>query len=1134
MRFPDQSLIGDLNDNSTPKITIGVYPSVPIATTDENDTTYDLLPVIINRPPVITKPITEASTPQIKPYATANATGDFMYLFPDGAVKVNLGSTFKIAIEAEQPNILNVENGILKLIPPNTNLTFVWRKDSELLNSSVSDSLQSSVTVSGSVIEFNNIQPSSAGTYLCEISNDIGTTVSETITLEVLNLDFDTLFYRNLIRNPTGAEGVNEWNANNADFIAKPFSKISSQEFIRPNRVDLFGYTIDMMHPRPYQIDMGVIQNFDMTQTYLNNPHYFTRTRYKFDRKGGSFQVRAYQDIDLTDIIPLIKGGVYGIEGIRALFSCYIGNGVSQYVPVEELVDPRRRLDPTRYYQSYARLSLANFLTVGPADKINERAYVTIEEYDNETRVPTTLLVNNIEVTQTYNSRVTVIDPWQKRIYDPALQTSVYQNDIYQLGETSPGDSRDVILNTAASLYPDEKYRYTYGQYVEFNKLILERLNPKTTKVRIAINFESTDWRIFETFPEIVNDSDETFELLTWETPYKKNKFSKPPLSPTNKPVYERIRSYSGSFGKTPSDFFPAAQDPRVMVTGLNLTLLPILTQQNQVTDYYTQITLAQNLTPTSSFTSGLTGTRLFDPFRTASRPILLTFKQYQESEPTLDNLGYLQTRDRIELRVKIGDEVGSPNTQNQINYTNYQITNSSILPFAQNSVITYEGAVEDVITADDTQAFTPFNDYVRYRLLDPYQSERNTRTPNFNTITNRLSDLGYVVWGMSSSIAPSQDLEIERPWFNRARYIVTFGVVNASKPIGGTQTGLTTSQIGGSPNDEQGLQSYYLDIDFTNPSDTKVTLSRPSVSISQTISLGNLLPSLQLSGSKYPGKGTTTAPVELDHTIDPYGVLQCTIPPAFKFTSMNNGGFGLGGYRYQFEVREGSPIKLIRALHANLGDFSKVPLTQNIYYRGRVEQAFTLINREIAAISTQPSTAAFYSNNGVSLSDFQAFSSSLNLYAYDKSRAPSETQYATILSILGSGQASSFTLNIFEPYFYADQISNGAAVQNYISNELGIIPFSFDGQAAQTTIGRSVEATPATLQYDLFTVPPHLLNIRTSTQKIELLTIRPSDPNYGPGSPAAGSSVDGITYNIFYTPLQDSNEGNYVDSSRD
>ena len=39
---------------------------------NENNTVYDLLPVLANKPPVITKPLNDASTPSVKPYAAAH------------------------------------------------------------------------------------------------------------------------------------------------------------------------------------------------------------------------------------------------------------------------------------------------------------------------------------------------------------------------------------------------------------------------------------------------------------------------------------------------------------------------------------------------------------------------------------------------------------------------------------------------------------------------------------------------------------------------------------------------------------------------------------------------------------------------------------------------------------------------------------------------------------------------------------------------------------------------------------------------------------------------------------------------------------------------------------------------------
>ena len=119
-----------------------------------------------------------------------------------------LGATFTFKLVAQQPSILNVENGIPTMLLPDQGLTYVWRKDGELITSYNLETLQASLIVSGSTLKITNIQPEHAGSYVCEVQNDIGTTVSETVNLEVLNLDFDEFFYKNLVKNPYGKQGI--------------------------------------------------------------------------------------------------------------------------------------------------------------------------------------------------------------------------------------------------------------------------------------------------------------------------------------------------------------------------------------------------------------------------------------------------------------------------------------------------------------------------------------------------------------------------------------------------------------------------------------------------------------------------------------------------------------------------------------------------------------------------------------------------------------------------------------------------------------------------------------------------------------------------------------------------------------
>lgn len=663
MRYPDGTLIGDLNDGVM-ATTSGSLIRYEASTLNENETFYDLLPVIVNKPPVIIASITDTSTPPIKTYTAENASGNGMYLFPDGSVKVNLGVSITLRLDAKQPDVLNVENGILKLIPTNTSLLYTWRKDGAPITSDVIESLQSSLTVSDNTLVFVNVQPEHAGAYTCTVSNDIGSVVSEPITLEVYNLDFDSYFYKNLITNPYGADEANGWESSGNDLTTKKFSKTPSHEYTKPNRIDLFGYTKDMLHPRPYQIDTGVIKGFDMVEDLVNkNGSYFTRSRFKFQKLGGTTLVRAYQDIDLADIQNLIKGSVYGVTGVRMLFSCYIGNAISYYIPVDQMVIPSSRLIASNYDTKEPRLSVANFLKAGPAWVPQESIYVTIEEYDNETRLESTLL-NNDGSKSEVRSKVRVLDPWNKAIAKPK------PSRFYVSG--SKGDFRDALLFAADTILPDKQTRSTYGQYIEFNKLVFDRLNPRTTKVRVSLNFETkgSDWRVFQSpgaYGETDTNNGEIFEHLSWQVPYIRNSWSVQPnndynnfipniikkFAIENSQLYkdalktakatttaalasidaanemddkekavritidaqEAIRAANASVVDAAaaaaesvilSEIMPSGNEPRGLITALNVTLIPILSQQDNVNQYNLKTTLAINDTPTSTIATGL------------------------------------------------------------------------------------------------------------------------------------------------------------------------------------------------------------------------------------------------------------------------------------------------------------------------------------------------------------------------------------------------------------------------------------------------------------------------------------------------------------------------------------------------
>lgn len=988
-RFQNGSLIGDLNDNVSAQ-TSGSLVDYKLSDVNENETQYDLLPAIINKPPEIVKSILDASTPPIQSSALADASGNYMYTFPDGTVKVNLGATITLRLEAEQPHILNVENGILKIIPPKQGLTFVWRKDGLTANSYTIEDLHSIVTVTQNTIVFENIQPEHAGTYTCEVYNDIGSTISEPITIEVFNTDIDSFFYKNLIKNPYGANGTDEWNANNQDLTTKTLSKRPSEEFMKPHKTD-FGYTVDMMHPRPYQIEPGVIRNLDMTNELLKaNASYFTRTRYKYEKVGGSYLVRAYQDIDLADLEPIIKGSVYGISGVRAFFSCYIGNAIPNYTPVRELVDPTKRQGILDYVQRRPRLSLENFLNSGPANSLDESVYVTIEEFSGEMRLPSLLLNENGTVRSQAN-RILIRDPWSSRL-GKYWGRKFYTQDTYGLGEISQGDVRDQILYVGTELYPDHTRRYNYGQYIEFHRVIFEHLNPNTNKVRITMNFETKDARIFDNWLEAHENMEEVREFTQYELPNQKHHFSKPTIQNSGDTIVDLIRNLPSNKDKLLEKVVPAAEPPRGLITALNFSLIPILTQHPETTKHFTISTLKENETVASAVGSGLGGGRIYDPNNLLTRRWQLTFKHYSDVVPRLNNDDKIVTEDRIEIQI----DVVEPNPRRPHPFHKKKIRRMHVdplrfLPFHSGEPITTEAA--DLFTQEDIQEFKFLSGYIRYKYDPEYLDDRynptaelssranvrdfitpinplwinpaigatmgamsvlravkykksamradgwkldprkggwtkNIKVDTYPEIADKLNTYDWVLDANSKSRQPAEWDDVQSEWKKKVRYLLYYG-------LPGSQAKHTTLDSPLRPDNPKGinsfpLQTYILDVDFSEVKElydgkSKVTLSRQ--------------PQL------FPGDGEVSA--SLDHYIDPYGVLICTIPG-----SVVTGASSAGGMQYPLHNTTGvvtiteTPIRAIGATHANIRDYTieGIPADSNRYANEKVTEVLTAV----------------------------------------------------------------------------------------------------------------------------------------------------------------------------------------------
>jgi hypothetical protein len=583
----------------------------PNTTLNENNTEYDLLPVRINNTPVIVKSIAEASIPQIKPSTAAGVLeGDYMFLFPDGSVKVHANTTITLQVEAEQPDTLNVENGQLIVKPSREELLYQWTVDGVPLSVfERDDSLRATRVVEGNKVIITNMIPKFAGTYNCIVSNDIGPTDAGSVNLEVYNSDVDSLFFTNLVANPNGAAEdqtltTEGWQSVAGAIESKPLSPQTTGDRDKSIVVDPFNdrftWTHEMMFPRPYQLDGGILQN-----NPLNNiKSYLTRQKYQYAFNNGITVMQAYQDIDLSDLELHIKGSIYGVSGLSAVVSCYLGMAIYNYEPAYPYILPNHRANPLNYYNGAARLSFENFYKMGPGF-VKERAYVDVEEYDNGERVPSTYQ-GRLQV-----EPIRIIDPWNRRL-------SQYDNRVYYEGGgrkllppdgPSAGDNRDRHLFVADELYKTQEERYTFGQYAEFNRIVIDKINPRTNQIRLVYTVESLgnlDFTIYDRGREIFNQvSDGLLESPGWDGSWNSETAQNKSDNPTQeRNVFDSIKANYKTNLPWEADIqqrVPKASDSRAFATGFNVTLVPLEvggSAQAAINSIYTLNTRVEGLIP--------------------------------------------------------------------------------------------------------------------------------------------------------------------------------------------------------------------------------------------------------------------------------------------------------------------------------------------------------------------------------------------------------------------------------------------------------------------------------------------------------------------------------------------------------
>jgi hypothetical protein len=498
--------------------------AVDEAQLNENATVYKLYPYDLNDIPVITKNILESSTPRIvsEQAFSLNNTGSAALLYYDDTrtIRIVAGESITLRVEAQQPTTLNVENGVPLLKQVDDDLTFLWAKDGAPLTPA--DSELYNDTFDKIIPEVNqlrlvNVSARMAGTYTCDITNDIGTTTTEDITIEVLtpNLPNDPFFGLNLVQNGFATDGTSGWTVTRGGFTTKKLLRGDLDVQARTPHTNVFGYSANCIYPYPGNIITKGIRGLDYSQLLGKQGSYFTRDGMDYAVNGGVQQAIMYQDIDLSDITDYISGKAYGAQGVRAHFGFFVGNAITRYIPTVDIVGPDERYNESFYYSGAPRISYENFALAG-FGLFEERAIVTIQEYENNTLLPSgnpgSQNFGGFAPTDTLlDAFQNPTQAWVDYLKTPVLPAS---NDpvvaaLPPISESAPMR----VLNLYNALYPTRpEFRYNYGQYADWKSIQLDKLNPRTNKIRITVRFDCNSGRLNETDPLYTEQSMREFE----------------------------------------------------------------------------------------------------------------------------------------------------------------------------------------------------------------------------------------------------------------------------------------------------------------------------------------------------------------------------------------------------------------------------------------------------------------------------------------------------------------------------------------------------------------------------------------------------------------------------------------------
>lgn len=569
---------------------------------NEDLTVYTLYPGPPAEPPIILREIRS----YFKPISEKRPNEYGIYVDENNTITTIVNQNITLQIEAYSK--IDIVNGQVTTKIGENELQYVWKKDGVVLQNT------SRITISRNKLDIEDIQVEDSGAYVCEVTNDVGTVVSDLFTIVAQNPPSVTGLYQNLVQNGNASQQLQFWtevSTKGGEVATKTYVNNTNKTIITGNVTKdalVTGYVYpDHFAQADLDRDLSQVDEIDEVSTLseaitrnstvsslLGNLNYFTRTPITNYDQDGSKKVQLYQDIDLSGIQNYVRGAVGGVEGISIDFLCFLGNSVSYFL--------NKRLQQPPSGNSRVPVDLFGFQLQRPLPRLqtSNQDYVEVRAEDF-----TRVYVEEYNDASLIKVHGPITDPYRcKALKNTATTVS---GQIYETGELTYENARfEEQIGRTNNLY---KYfeengidpsKHSLGQLIFLRKLEVPKLNENTNKLRVKVVFEHEGFQQFEfdapgdkvkrfTTPSILLMPSYTRDIAT-------NKSSNQNFVVNN----YKFKKATLPQDPTPSEVFPLYGQPRHFATGFYLSASPIFIKSSQVTlpnlDVVTDISETQNI----------------------------------------------------------------------------------------------------------------------------------------------------------------------------------------------------------------------------------------------------------------------------------------------------------------------------------------------------------------------------------------------------------------------------------------------------------------------------------------------------------------------------------------------------------